>query len=148
MSEAWEQGGTEVSTKAVSWGKPGDFIKGTFTAQKKVTTRNGENTLFELKGIIGSFHEMDGKKNPVEPAIAVEAGAYYNVWGGKDVINGLFAKSKLGDIVSIKFESETESKTKGNAPFKSFKTLQFGPDAEYMGQSSDTVQAASEAELI
>lgn len=138
-------GGKEVSTQAVSFGKVGDYIKGTYTGKKTVKTMNGERTLYELKGAVGMFHAVDGKKNPVEPVIEVVPGAYYQVWGGKDEIDGLFAKSRLGDIVAVKFDSEQESKTKGHAPFKKMKTLQFGPDKDYMGEESGVVDTAEAA---
>ncbi len=137
--ESWETGGVEVTSQAVTFGKPGNFIKGTYVGSKPVDTDLGPTILYELKGITGSFNNVDGKKNPVEPAISVEKGVFYNVWRGKEgsVIADLFKKSKLGDIVAIQFKEEKESKTKGYAPFKVYKVMQFGKDPEYMGESSD-----------
>lgn len=141
--EDWETGGTEVASQAITFGKPGDFIKGTYTGKKLVKANDKETLLYELKAAVGSYHNVDSKKNPIEPAVTVQAGAYYNVWGGKDAIDSLFSKSKLGDVVAVKLEAEVESKTKGHAPFKKYKTLQFGPDSSYMGEDS-SVAAVSE----
>ena len=143
MAEDWEKGGTEVTSQAITFGKPGDFIKGVFTGSKHVDTGLGPTVLFELKGIAGKYHTVDGKKNPVEPAVDIKAGEFYNVWRGKEggQIDMLFKKSKLGDIIAIQFKEEIASKTKGYAPFKVFKTLQFGPDPDFMGESAGAVQA-------
>lgn len=139
--EKWEEGGTEVASQAVTFGKPGDFIKGTYTGSKPVKTDLGMTVLYELKGEVGSYHNVDGKKNPIEPAVTVVKGAFYNVWRGREngTIDSLFKKAKLGDIVAIQFKEEQPSKTKGYAPFKVFKTMQFGKDPEYMGEDSGAV---------
>lgn len=144
--EDWAQGGKEVASQTVTFGKVGDFIKGTYTGQKMINTMNGDTPLYEVKAIVGNFHTVDDKKNPVEPPVLVEEGAYYNVWGslkptsGANAITGLFAKSRVGDIVAIQLEKEVSSKTKGNAPFKKYKTMQFGADPSYMGETADALQ--------
>ena len=151
--ESWETGGTEVASQAVTFGKPLDYVKGTFTGSKPVKTDLGMTVLYELKGDVGSFHTVDSKKNPVEPPVTVVKGVFYNVWRGREgsVIDELFKKSKLGDIVAIQFKEEKESKTKGYAPFKVFKVLQFGKDPEYMGDAAgavgETFQGAEEVPL-
>ena len=141
MPESWEDGGQEVVSQTVTFGKPGDFIKGTYTGSKPVKTDLGPTILYEIKGDVGSYHNVDGKKNPVEPAVTVAKGAFYNVWRGKEgsIIDGLFKKAKLGEIVAIQFKEEKESKTKGYAPFKVMKIMQFGKDPEYMGESTEAV---------
>ena len=144
--EEWEKGGTEVASQAVTFGKVGDFIKGTYTGKKLVHANDKDTLLYELKGKVGFYHTVDGKKNPIEPAMDIVEGSYYNVWGGKDVIDSLFAKSKLGDIVAVQFTEEVESKTKGHAPFKKYKTIQFGRDAEYMGEDSNSQELADAVE--
>lgn len=132
--EDWEKGGQEVTTKMVGFNKPGDFIKGTYTGKKFVISK--EVNLYELKGILGSYHVNDAMGKLLEAPIMVGASEYYNVWGGKTAIDDLFNKSKFGDIVAIKFHEELPSKTKGNHPFKVFKTLQFGVDPNYMGETA------------
>jgi len=130
-------GGKEMTTQQCSFGKVGDFIKGTYTNKKVVDTQRGKNVLYELKVIIGTYHEIDPEtKKGVDPAKEVVAGGFYTVWGGKQAIDDLFARSKLGDIVALQFKDSVPSKTKGNSPFKIFKTLTFGRDPEYFGQDS------------
>ena len=110
-------GGQEMTTQSVTFGKVGDFIKGTYTGKKLVNNPNkpGEQVyLYELKGWLGQYHNVDGKKNPVDPAVEVESGSYYIIWGGKQTIDDLFGRIKLGDIVGIHFKREDEAKTKGS----------------------------------
>lgn len=136
-------GGREVSSSTITFGKVGDFIKGTYVGKKLIQSKSVY--LYELKGMAGVYHTVDGKKNPVEPGVTIEAGAYYQVWGGQSATSGaakideLFKKSRFGDIVAIRLDEEVESKTKGNAPFKKYRTLEFGVDPEYAGESSDMV---------
>ena len=137
--ESWMEGGVEVASQAVTWGKPGNFLKGTYCGKKMIKANDREVALYELKGIVGSFNTVDSKKNPVEPPVSVVAGSYYNIFGGKDAIDSLFAKSKLGDIVAVQLKEEVPSKVKGHADFKVFKTIQFGPDKSYMGETAEAV---------
>ena len=133
-------GGQEMTTQPVSFGKIADWIKGTYTSKKLVKNPNKEGNvyLYEIKGALGQFHNVDGKKNPVDPAIEIRPGAFYIVWGGKQAIDDLFFHSKFGDIIAIQFKEETASKTKGNAPFKVLRCLTFGRDPEYMGEDSQS----------
>jgi len=137
-------GGQEMTTQSVTFGKVGDWIKMTFTGKKTVDNPNkpGEKVnLYEGKGWVGGlFHTVDGKKNPVEPAVEVQAGSFYVVWGGKQAIDDLFSRSKLGDVVGIQFKEEQESKTKGNAPFKIYRCLTFGRDESWFGEDSQTTE--------
>ena len=85
-------GGQEMTTQTVTFGKIGDFIKGTYTGKKSVKNPNkdGMVNLYEVKGAIGLLHSVDGKKNPIEPGNAVQPGSFYVVWGGKQAIDDLF----------------------------------------------------------
>lgn len=140
MNDDWSKGGVEVTSQTVSFGKPGDFIKGTYTSKKYVESK--ENWLYELKGDVGQFHPLDENKAPVDKPTMVDKGEYYQVWGGKSAIDDLFKKARFGEIVAVKFHEAVPSKTKGNAPFKVFKTLTFGTDPEYMGETAEALQAA------
>lgn len=147
-------GGKEISSQAITFGKVGDFIKGTYTGKKVVDTSNGEAPLFELKAIMGRYHNVDDKKNPIEPELSVEKGEYYNVWGsfkttsGAYSITSLFKKVPFGEIVAIRLKEEIPSKTKGNAPFKKYEVFQYGPDPEYMGEDSSVEQSVEDVGLV
>lgn len=140
-------GGVEVTSQSVSFGKVGDFIKGTYTGKKFVDSK--DTYLHEVKGIAGEFHTLDENKAPIAEATKVIAGEYYQVWGGKSAIDDLFKKSQLGDVIAIQFKESNPSKTKGNNPFKVFKTLQFGRDETYMGESSEATSSLLDgAEIV
>lgn|SRR3990167_3827668 len=133
-------GGQEMTTQTVTFGKVGNFIKGTYVGKRAVKNPNNEGmvNIYEVKGILGEFHEVDGKKNPKEPAVGIAEGSFYSIWGGKTAIDDLFGRVRLGEIVAIQFKEEVESKTKGNAPFKVLRCLTFGKDPSYMGQDSSS----------
>ena len=137
-------GGQEMTTQQVSFGKVGDWFKGTYVGKKVVDTARGKNNLYQLKGQLGEFHEMDADKKPIEPTKNVEAGSFYTVWGGKQSIDDLFARSQLGDIVAIQFKEEQPSKTKGNSPFKVFRCLHFGKDDSWMGEDAESSEIITE----
>lgn len=133
-------GGQEMSTQQVAFGKVGDFIKGTYVQKKSVKTARGDNFIYQIKGQLGQYHEMDDNKKPVEPAKDVQIGSYYSIWGGKQTIDDLFARCKFGDIVAIQFKEEQPSKTKGNSPFKVFRCLHFGIDDTWAGEDADSTE--------
>lgn len=139
--EDWEKGGQDVDTQQVGFNVIGDFIKGTYTGKKWVESK--EQFLYELKGIVGTFHVMDDNKKVVEKPVTVAPGAYYNIWGkpkGREGnVDALFKKSAFGDIVAVQFKEETPATKKGNHPFKIFKTKAFGRDKDYMGEDASAV---------
>jgi len=138
------EGGKEVSASKFVFGKKGDFIKGTFTGFKSVNGQNGPVNLYEVKAMYGEYHptenttDENGNKivKVLDPVMCVE-GEYYQVWGGKDVIDNGFKKVKPGTIVGIRFEDATPAKKAGNSPFKVFKFVEFGVDSAWMGENSD-----------
>ena len=133
-------GGQEITTKQVTFGKVGDWVKATYVGKKLVDGVNGKVNLYELKGQLGEFHEVDPEKKPIEPAIQIAVGSYYDVWGGKQAIDDLFARSQFGDIVAIQFKESQPSKTKGYANFKVFRCLHFGKDQEWKGEDADSTE--------
>lgn len=123
-------GAQEVKPNQVSFGKKGDYIIGYFTESKVITTSNGDTKLYELKGIQGEYHSTettdDGNGNKVikvdEKPTKINEGEFYSVWG-KQAIDDLMSKSRLGQKVGIRFEEAIPSKKKGNSAFKVFKTV-------------------------
>jgi len=122
-------GGKEVTSQTVPFSVLKDFVKGTYVGKKNVTTQYGPNVVYELKLAVGRWHDKAGKEEVVG-----QEGEYVTVFGGKDQVDGLFGKSKLGDIVAMQLV-ELKPTKKGN-PWKNIKTLQFGPDTTYMGEDS------------
>jgi hypothetical protein len=138
-------GAKDVKPNQVSFAKVGDLIAGYFTGHKDVIGKNGPIKLYEVKGLFGSYHgqeitaDANGNKivKVIEPPVEVVQGEYYTIFGGKDSIDGLFKKAKYGQKVGLRFESATPSKTKGNSPFKVFKTVMWDEIDPDMGASSE-----------
>ena len=116
-----------IPSNWVSWGTPvEDKIFGTLIRKFKTTSNydGKEKTVenYELKADFGSYHKLDDKKNPVEPAIEVVANEFYNI-GGKDSIEKQMRNIKVGQKIGFKFIEETPSKVKGHAPAKIIKVF-------------------------
>ena len=124
-------GGQDVTPNQARFNKVGDYIIGFFTGSKEINGTNGPIKLYSVKGIQGEYHEaesdVDANGNKVttivEPGVKVNAGDYYNIFGGKDSIDDLFKKAKIGQKVGLRFEEAIASKTKGNSPFKVIKPV-------------------------
>lgn len=121
--------GKDVKPNQVKFSKINDFIIGYYNGHKQVNGQNGVINMYELKGIMGSYHDSettdDGNGNKLvkvaeEPTL-VEEGEYYFIYGGKGQIDDLFKRAKIGQKVGFRFESTTPAKKAGNSPFKQFK---------------------------
>ena len=133
-------GANEVQVSSISFSKVGDEVVGYFTGNRKdIMTQNGPSVVYEVKGLFGSFHLAettdDGNGNKVtkikEPAIEVDQGKYYTLFGGKKNIDDLFRQSKPGQKIGIRFVEAVPSKVKGHSAFKKFKCVnwpEFDPE--------------------
>src|SRR3990172_3925537 len=130
-------GGTDMAPQTVPFSVANDFVKGTFVNRKSVTTQYGPSHILELKLQVGRWHDKEGKQE-----IIGSEGEYVGIFGGKNQIDGLFAKCKLGDIVGIQLV-ELKPTKKGN-PWKNFKTKHFGVDSTWMGEDSQSLHEAAE----
>lgn len=123
----------QVPSNWVSWGVPAialdgtksekcDKIFGTLIRKFETTTTTPEGvvkkvTNYELKADFGSYHDLDEKKNPIEPAIEVEEGGFYNI-GGRPGLVPQMQNVKIGQKIGLKYVEEVASKKKGNNPAK------------------------------
>lgn len=133
-----------VKSNWVKFGKINDFIKGTLIDVREMTStmpgKEGQKVkVYELLTHAGSFHDMDENKNPVEPAIVINEGEYWNV-GGKVGIDTQMRNVKLGTIVGMRFADEKPSKTKGFSATKIIRIYVGGQDPNYMGQTAQDSQ--------
>lgn len=129
----------EVKSSTISWGKVGDFIEGTLTDIRIREVQDEKRGLlrknvYEIKGDAGEYHETDAKKNPIEPAIKVEAGDYYIIWGGREMIDNGMKKVKMGQKVKVVFTQEDEPKKKGYSGFKHIHVYRGAMDEEWVGE--------------
>lgn len=138
------EGGQELKPNSVSFGKVGDWIKGTYVGVKKVTANEKTTNLYEITGIAGqytpienSFDENGQKVSKLLAPVKVNPGEYYSIWGGKSAIDDGFKKAKFGEIVGVMFKEASPSKKAGHSPFKIMMVKSFGMDPNYMGDSSD-----------
>ena len=126
----------EVKSQFISWGAPGDYFVGTLMGKREVpnqlSTKGEMQTIYEFKMKEGSFHTLDDKKNPVEPAVLINAGEIWSL-GGKKSIDAQMRNVKSTVVVGMKFIEETPPKTKGYNPTKVVKVYTTGEvDAEYV----------------
>lgn len=137
----------EIKSQFISWGKPGDQFVGTLAGKREVENQiSGTKelqTIYEFKMHEGSFHQLDEKKNPIEPAILVIRDEMWSV-GGKAAIDAQMRNVKLGMIVGMKFIEEKPSQTKGYNPTKVIKIYcakEF--DQQWMTEQKESQSAAS-----
>lgn len=128
----------EVKSQFISWGKPGDYFVGTLMGTREVpnqlSDKNEMQTIYEFKMREGSFHTLDDKKNPVEPAVIINSGDIWSL-GGKKSIDAQMRNVKPTTIVGMKFIEEQPPKTKGYNPTKVVKVYTQGEvDKEYVAE--------------
>lgn len=124
-TDDWFDDKNEVPNNWVTWGKEGDNIIGTLIAVREMTStlpgKEGEKVaVYEIKADAGSFHTLDDKKNPVEPAVEINADDIWNV-GGKPIIDRQMRNIKLGTKIAMKYTETNAPRTKGFNPLKVIK---------------------------
>lgn len=115
----------EVASNWVTWGKEQDRISGTLVAVREMVSKlpgkEGQKiAVYEVKVSVGEFHQLDEKKNPIEPAIIPNAGDIYNI-GGKPIIDRQMRNIKLGTKIGLKYTETQAPKNKGFNPLKVIK---------------------------
>jgi hypothetical protein len=132
-NEEWQ----EVKTSFVKWGKVGDNIEGTLIDVRETTSqlpgKEGEmQKIYDIKSDRGSYHDLDAKKNAVEPAIIIEANEIYSV-GGRTGIDAQMRRIVVGQKVRFIFTEEKPAKTKGYNDLKIIKVMTNGKmDQEWL----------------
>lgn len=134
----------EVKANRVTFGKVGDFIKGTLVDVREIDDQyskvpGAKAKIYEIMAEVGSFHAVDELKKVIETPVTIEAGAFYNVFGKAGIDVGM-RNIKKGQIVGLRFTEEKASKTPGFNPTKVIKVFAGPMDANYQGQTSADVQ--------
>lgn len=141
----------QVKSSFIAWGKVGDYFVGTLVGKRVVpntlSEKNPTQTVYEFRMREGSYHTLDDKKNPVEPAVIINKGDIINV-GGKAAIDAQMRNIKNATIVGMKFVEEIAPKTKGFNATKVIKVYTTGQvDEEYLAEvASDPVAQAMKAD--
>lgn len=130
----------EAKSQWVSWGKEGDWFKGTLTAVKKFKDSEGKDRVaYEFMAQDGEFHNLDKNKMPIEPPVKVVKGDYWLV-GSRKTFEANMNRVQLGQICGFRF-AETKPSTKKNySDLKIIKLYVAGMDPEYKGQSSSDTE--------
>ncbi len=120
----------EIQSAFVKWGKIGDFISGTLIDVRETASnlpdKAGEmQKNYDILVDEGSFHNLDDKKNPIEPAVVLVKGDIYTV-GGKPGIDAQMRRIEMGQKLGMKFTDEKPPKTKGYSAFKLIKVYTTG----------------------
>lgn len=131
----------EMKSSFVSWGAPGDYFVGTLMSKREVENQLSDKhemqTIYEFKMQEGTFHTLDAKKNPVEPAVIINKDEVWNV-GGKAAVDQQMRNIKIGSVVGMKFIEEREAKQKGYNPTKVIKVYFTGEtDTEFLKQLAE-----------
>ena len=126
----------ELKSLWVKWGKVGDNIEGTFIDRREMDStlpgKEGTKTnVYEIKADRGSYHDLDEKKNPVDPAVSVIPGEVYLV-GGRMGIDAMMRRVKLGQKVKFLFSEKKKATKKGFNDLKIIKVLAGKMDEEWM----------------
>lgn len=130
----------EVKSAWITWGKPGDHIKGTLVAKyERENSINGKTemqTIYEVKAMSGEFHALKQDENgnyvPVTEVTKLNAGDVWNI-GGKAAIDSQMRNVKIGQIIGMKFMESVPAKEKGRYPTKVVKVFTSGQmDEEFL----------------
>lgn len=98
----------EVQPQSINWGKIGDYISGTKVGQRSgVSTKFGENTIYEVKAESGVFHTKEGEK------VELKAGDVWGVWGRNDIFDAQMNRMQIGQKLGLKF-TESKPSSMGN----------------------------------
>ena len=129
------EGMEEVKPPFWKRGKVGDYLKGTFvemiTRASNYPGKIGQNeNIYTVKVIKGSYHEMDEKKNPIEPPKVLEVGSFCYV-GGFPSFDKSMKMIKIGQIFAVKFFEEKPPKVKGMNGAKLVKVFHGEMDPDY-----------------
>ena len=110
---------SEMSSMTIDWGKPGDFIAGTFIkARHGIKTKHGTNSIYELLAEKGSYHTLIGEgrlAKPSEKPDIIAKGEVCSIWGRSELFNGQMNSLRPGQVVKIVFDSEPVG---ANGPWK------------------------------
>lgn len=123
----WDDESNEAQSNFVSWGSIGDFILGTLIGVREVKStlpgKEGEiQKVYDMEVKECAYHQLDDKKNPIEPAETPEENSVISV-GGRKTIDSRMLRAKLGQIVGLKYVEELPAKTKGFNPTKVIKVF-------------------------
>lgn len=129
--EDWDNEENEAKSINFKFGKPadedykGDRVFGVLLSKRQIPNKLSSKAgamqwLYEVKVRECEYHELDKKKNPVEPSIEIESGETINVYG-KPFFDGRMRGVKGGQVFGLKYIGDLEAKVEGHNDTKEIK---------------------------
>lgn len=144
----------EVKSNWIKWGKVGDYIRGTLTESKEISStlpgkEDERNRVYEIMAECGKYHDLDNDKKPIEPAIELKKGDYYLVSGGSykdgiatskggEMFDNQLKKAQVGQVIGIAFVDEIPPIRKGFSAFKLKKVMLGDMNHAFLSGVEDT----------
>ncbi len=130
----------KVSYNNIKFGKVGDFFRGTLVdntrqMQNNLSPKKEMQTIYEMKAITGSFHNIEKRVVASDPTIP-EKGSFWSYITSKPAIVQQLKNCVPGTIIGFRFSEKKESKTPGFDDTKIIKVYVGGMDPEYQGETS------------
>jgi hypothetical protein len=156
MSDNFFSEGNEVKGSWMTWGKPGDNIKGTLVAKyQRENTISGKaemQNIYEIKVMSGEYHALvlDDNSNrvPAKEVTTLNKDDVCNV-GGKAAIDAQMRNIKIGQIIGLKFMESVPNKDPKKYPTKVVKLYTEGKmDEEFLTGMKEQEKADANAEAV
>ena len=127
----------KVEYKTLSWGKVGDWFKGTLTDAGTKRVKSSYPP-YEMQGIYqfkaqgGLFHAIINKKVQETPTVC-EKGDFWSIIP-KAPVESQLKKAQLGQVIGFRFAEERPAKDPKNNDAKIIKVYLGEMDSEYQGE--------------
>lgn len=126
--------------KNIKFGKVGDYFRGTLVdssrqIQNNLSKDKEMQTIYEMKAIAGSFHNIEKRVVASTPTIP-QPGEFWSYITSKPAIVQQLKNCVPGQIVGFRFAEVKESKTPGFDDTKIIKVYVGGMDPNYQGETS------------
>ncbi len=130
----------KVVYKNIKFGKVGDWFRGTLVDSSRqmpnnLSAKKEMQTIYEMKAIGGSFHNIVEKVVDANPTVPV-AGEFWSFIEGKPAITQQLKNVVPGTIIGFRFSELKKSKTPGYSDAKIIKVYIGGIDPTYQGETA------------
>ena len=124
----------------MTWGKPGDHVKGTLIAKYQrdndISGKVEKQNIYEVRVLSGEYHALEvdenGNRVPSKDLTKFNEGDVCNV-GGKPAIDAQMRNVKVGQIIGLKFVESVPNKDPKKYPTKVVKLYTEGRmDEEFL----------------
>lgn len=130
-SKGWDSEENEAQSINFKFGRfadddyKGDRILGVLLSKRQVPNRLSSKPgamqwVYETKVREGEYHNLDKKRNFVEPSIELEAGDIVSIYG-KPFFDNKMRGVKVGQVFGLKYIGDLEAKVEGHNDTKEIK---------------------------